>query len=147
MQYAKLNYGETEMVLIKKPIADKFRDPTAVKILSTVDNEGNPNAAVIGSLFIIDDETIGFADMMVNKTKQNLNSNGKASVLIWVPPLASYQLKGSFEGWLKSGPIYDAFNSSPMMRLQNVGNAKAIGLIKVKEIYLSMMPKAGQRIA
>jgi predicted pyridoxine 5'-phosphate oxidase superfamily flavin-nucleotide-binding protein len=135
------------IVYIPKEICEKFSNPNAVKILGTVDAEGNPNVAIVSSLFIIDRETIGFADMQLVKTKKNLDATKKAAVLVWVPPGSCYQLKGAFEGFQRSGPIYDAVSNSATLRFLTTTNPRGIGAIKVESIFLSQPPMPGHRIA
>jgi predicted pyridoxine 5'-phosphate oxidase superfamily flavin-nucleotide-binding protein len=145
------------MVKMHKSVQDTFREPFVIKILGTVDAEGKPNSAYVGSLFVVDDETLGFADTMMVKTKQNLEKTKMASVLVYTPsssPLSGllggmscYQVKGTFGGWQTSGPLYEEYNNTLAVRLNNTTNAKAIGLIKVEEVYLSMGPIPGKRIA
>ena len=135
------------MVSIPKEICEKFSNPNAVKVLGTVDAGGIPNVAIVGSLFIIDKETLGFADMQLVKTKKNLEATKKAAVLVWVPPGSCYELKGTFEGFQKSGPIYDAISNSPTLRFLTTTNPRGIGAIKVESIFLSQPPLPGHRIA
>lgn len=145
------------MVKMHKSVQDTFKEPFALKILGTVDTSGKPNTAYVGSLFVVDDETVGFADTMMVKTRQNLEGTKRVSVLVYKPALsasstllggiACYQLKGTFEGWQTSGPLYEEYNNTLAIRLNNSTNARAIGLIKVEEVYLSMPPIPGKRIA
>lgn len=135
------------MVIIPKEICEKFSNPNAIKVLGTVDAEGNPNVAIVGSLFIIDRETIGFVDMQLLKTRKNLEATKKAAVLVWVPPSSCYELKGTFEGFQKSGPLYDAISNSPAVRFLTTVNPRGIGAIKVESIFLSQPPLPGYRIA
>lgn len=135
------------MVAIPKQICEKFNNPNAIKILGTVDSDGTPNVAIVGSLFVVDPERLGFADMQLLKTKKNLQATKKAAVLLWVPPAVCYELKGTFEGWQTTGPLYEALNSSSLLRYMTAVNARGVGTIKIDSIFLSQLPLPGRRIA
>ena len=58
-------------------VIDIFNDPEASKVLATKDAEGKLNVVPIGTMVAIDEETIGFADVMLGKTRKNLETTGK----------------------------------------------------------------------
>ncbi|MGQ9722928.1 MAG: pyridoxamine 5'-phosphate oxidase family protein, partial [Candidatus Jordarchaeum sp.] len=122
-------------------------NPASIKFLATVDSEGKPNAVVIASLVAIDDETLAFADLMINKTKENLLNTKKVAATVYKPAMNSFQVKGTFMGFQNSGLLIDIFNSVDQIRLNTVSNIDSIGLIKVEEVYFAQMPFPGRRIA
>jgi hypothetical protein len=130
-----------------KEIMEPFNNPRAVKFLATVDEDGKPNNAMIGSMMAVDEETLAFADMMMKKTRVNLESTGKVAATVWKPAMASFQVKGKFAGWVTAGPIIDMYNQPDPIRLSVTSNVDKVGLIKVEEIYLSQMPFPGRRLA
>jgi len=71
-----------KMVKMPPKVLEKFMDLNTIKFMATVDDEGKPNVAYILSMIAIDDETLAFADLALNKTKKNLLSNGKVAVSV-----------------------------------------------------------------
>jgi len=135
--------------LAKMPrvVQDLFNDLNAIKFLATVDAEGKPNVVMISSLVAIDEETLAFADLMMNKTKKNLLTTKKVAATVFKPPLASYQVKGTFEGFQTSGFLVDVFNEHELLRHSSYMNVKQAGTIRVEEVYLAQLPTPGKRIA
>lgn len=130
-----------------KVVQDLFNDPDAIKFLATVDTEGKPNVVMISSLVAIDEETLAFADLMMNKTKKNLLATKKVAATVFKPPMASYQVKGTFEGFQTSGFLVDVFNEADQLRYSSYLNVKQAGTIRVEEVYLAQLPIPGKRIA
>lgn len=135
------------MAKMPKEVMELFNNPASIKFLATVDSEGKPNAVVIASLVAIDDETLAFADLMINKTKENLLNTKKVAATVYKPAMNSFQVKGTFMGFQNSGLLIDIFNSVDQIRLNTVSNIDSIGLIKVEEVYFAQMPFPGRRIA
>lgn len=132
---------------IPKLVMDKFNDIHAIKFLATVDSEGIPNTVPIGSLIAADEETLAFADMLINKTKKNLLATKKAAATVYKPPMTAYQVKGTFQGFQTSGPLIEMYNGQEMMRLSTISNVSSVGIIKVEEVYFAQAPFPGKRIA
>jgi predicted pyridoxine 5'-phosphate oxidase superfamily flavin-nucleotide-binding protein len=139
------------MAKMPKQVMDLFNDPEAVKFLATVDAEGRPNCAIIASLMAPGDEILVFADMMINKTKKNLTDTKKVAATVYKAPWSSYQVKGTFEGFQRSGPLYDMAQAlskeTPLLKGKVYFYIKQVGVIRVEEVYLSQVPIPGKRIA
>jgi predicted pyridoxine 5'-phosphate oxidase superfamily flavin-nucleotide-binding protein len=139
------------MAKMPKQVMDLFNDPEAVKFLATVDAEGKPNCALIASLMAVGEDMLVFADMMMNKTKENLQDTGKVAATVYKAPWSSYQVKGTFEGFQRSGPLYDMAQAlskeTPMLKGKVYFYIKQIGVIRVEEVYLSQVPIPGKRIS
>jgi len=134
------------MAKMPKEVIDLINDREAVKVLATCDNAGTLNAVPKGSLGVVDEETLVFADIMGNKTNVNLKATGKAVVLaIKMKPLAAYQIKGTFKGFQNSGPLFT--NIAKMAKETQNMDVKAVGTIKVDEVYSAAPPKPGAKIA
>ena len=67
------------MAKMPKQVMDLINDPEAVKFLATIDAEGKPNCALIASLSAASEDTLIFAELMMNKTKKNLISTRKVA--------------------------------------------------------------------
>ena len=139
------------MAKMPKQVMDLFNDPQAVKFLATVDAEGKPNCAFIASLMAPGEDILIFADMMMNKTKKNLTDTKKVAATVYKAPWSSYQVKGTFEGFQRSGLLYDMAQAlskeSPQLKGKIYFYIKQIGVIRVEEVYLSQVPIPGKRIA
>lgn len=126
------------MAKMPKEVMDLFSDLESFKILVTADSAGKPNAVPKGSLIAVDEETIAFADIMGEKTNANLKANKKVAIIVSKTRPAVYQIKGTFQGYQTSGPLFDKFTAMLEPRKMK---PKAAGTIKVEEVYSSMPPK------
>ena len=63
---------------------------------------------------------------------------------IQVPPIG-YQLKGTFQGFQTSGPLFDSF-AGEVKKMLNL-DITAVGVIKVDEVYSAAPPNAGAKLA
>lgn len=134
------------MAKMPKEVMELFNDPTASKVLCTVDPQGEINAAPKGTLRAIDEETLAFADIMGKRTRENLEATKKAvAVAFKYQPLSGYRIKGTFLGFQTSGELFEAISKQvkEMLKL----DTRAVGLIRVEEVYALLPPKAGERIA
>jgi len=139
------------MANMPKQVMDLINDPDSVKFLATVDAEGKPNCALIASLSAASEDMLIFADLLMNKTKKNLISTKKVAATVYKAPWSSYQIKGTFEGFQRSGPLYDMAQAiskeSPLLKGKVYFYIKQIGVIRVEEVYLSQTPSPGKKIA
>jgi len=123
--------------MMNKETIDLLNDQAASKVLATVDSEGIPNVVPKGSISAIDEKTIVFADLFGDKTNKNLEETKKAAIAVF-KGMKGYQLKGRFQGFQKSGPIFDKFSEAIK---SNLGiNIKRVGIIEIEEIF-DLTPK------
>jgi predicted pyridoxine 5'-phosphate oxidase superfamily flavin-nucleotide-binding protein len=128
------------MAKMPKEAMDMFNDPTASKVLGTIDETGVLNIAPIATLRAVNDETIAFGDIFGGKTKKNLEKTKKAvSVAFKSTPPVGYQIKGTFVGWQTSGPLFEMLDT----RVKEIVKIriKRVGTIKVEEVYSIGMPE------
>lgn len=134
------------MARIPKEVMDVFNDPSSAKVLATAGTVLEINAVPKGSLRAIDDELIAFADMFGDKTNKNLGVNKKVAALAFkMDPVAGYQIKGTFQGFQTSGELFDRFAKEIKERIKM--DIKAVGTIKVDEVYAVAPPQPGKKIA
>ena len=136
------------MAKMPKEVMDLINErPLVPKVLATCDNSGKLNAVSKGSLFAIDDETLAFADIWGNKTNANLNATNKAALSVFKmgESLAGYQVKGTFQGFQTLGPLFDNF-AQQVKQMLNL-DIKAVGVIKVDEVYSAAPPNPGAKLA
>jgi len=86
---------------------DKRNGPA---ILTTVDDGGTPNTIYVTCVALYDDGTILIADNYFDKTRRNILSGTKGSLLFMAEDNTTYQIKGSI-GYHTSGPMFDHMKS------------------------------------
>lgn len=115
--------------------------------VSTATKDGVPNVAPKGSIRLMDEETLLFADLFPGKTSENLSENPNISVAFVKPDtFEGYQIKGKAQV-MTSGKIYEktveAIKNAPM----DLPKPHAAVVIKVEKVYnLAPGPEAGKRV-
>ncbi|MFC2017854.1 pyridoxamine 5'-phosphate oxidase family protein [Chloroflexota bacterium] len=135
------------MAKMLKVIVDLLNDPQSSKVLATSDVVGTVNVVPKGTLAAVDDETLVFGDIMGDKTNANLKANNKVAVAVFkmqMPPVG-YQVKGTFQGFQTSGPIFDTLSNRVKQALNL--DIRSVGIIRVDEIYSAAPPNPGARLA
>ena len=134
------------MAKMSKEVMDVFNDPKSVKVLATAGTILEIDAVPQGSLRALDQELIAFADIFGDKTNQNLKVNKKVAALaIRMDPVAGYQIKGTFQGFQTSGGLFDRFAKEAKEKIKL--DIKAVGTIRVDEVYAVAPPEPGKKIA
>jgi predicted pyridoxine 5'-phosphate oxidase superfamily flavin-nucleotide-binding protein len=134
------------MAKMSKEVMDVFNDPKSVKVLATAGSILEIDAVPKGSLRALDEELIAFADIFGDKTNQNLEVNKKVAALaIRMDPVAGYQIKGTFQGFQTSGGLFDRFAKEAKEKIKL--DIKAVGTIRVDEVYAVAPPEPGKKIA
>lgn len=103
------------------------------KFLATRSEEGVANVVPVLSLDAFDDGTLVFGEMMVWKTKRNLESDARVSVLVLAPDLRYWTIRGRFVGFERSGARFDRIAASPDARYNPYGSYRSAGVIEVLE--------------
>ena len=99
-----------------------------------------------GSLAAINEDTIAFADIFGDKTNRNLQLNKKVSALAFkTSPVAGYQVKGTFLGYQTARELFDRFAKTVKEKVKL--DIKAVGTIRVDEVYAVATPEPGKKIA
>ena len=128
-----------------KELFDKV--PTVV--LSTVSEEGIPNAVPVGAKKIIDDETILMSNQFFNKTLNNMKANPRVAVTFWEGH-EGYQLKGSVTIETTGQRFEDTARwIDEKSRKSGVPRkSKGAVILRIEEIYgLAPGPGAGKKLA
>lgn len=134
------------MVLITEEIKAQI-EKVGVCHLITAAKSGLPNAAPMGGLWVMDDDTIWIANNFMNKSAANVRDNPQEALLVWSREIGNcIQLKGT--ATLESGTPEHA-KMMEMMEAKKPGLPKKELLkLVVKEIYTCMPgPAAGSKIA
>jgi len=135
------------MAKMSKEVMDVFNDPSSAKVLATAGSTVlEVNAVPKGSLRAIGEDVIAFADIFGDKTNKNLQLNKKVSALAFkMSPVAGYQIKGTFLGFQTSGELFDRFAKEVKEKIKL--NIRAVGTIRVDEVYAVAPPEPGKKIA
>lgn len=131
-------------------ITEKMKEQIAaagVCHLITASKSGVPNAAPMGGLWVMDNDTIWISNNFMNKTAKNVRENPQVALLVWSREIGDcFQLKGT--ATLES-------DTEDYKKMRELMEAKKPGLPKkellkfvVQEIYTCMAgPDAGKKIA
>ena len=139
------------MVKIPDEVVELIKDKETPKIVTTVGQDGVPNATIKGSIMAIDDATLAFADLYGGKSRtfSNLKETKQVSVLVFkfpfAPPLAAYQIKGKFDQYLTSGPVFDQF--AKMIKELIGADITGVATMKVDSVYSQAPQDAGKKVA
>jgi len=132
---------------MSKEVMDVFNDPGSAKVLATAGSTAlEVNAVPKGSLRAVNEDTIAFADIFGDKTNKNLQLNKKVSALAFkTSPVAGYQVKGTFLGYQTSGELFEGF--AKMVKEKIKLDIRAVGTIRVDEVYAVAPPEPGKKMA
>ena len=135
------------MVKMSKEAIDDFNDPSSAKVLATAGSTVlEINAVPKGSLRAVSEDVIAFADIFGDKTNKNLQLNKKVSALAFkMSPVAGYQIKGTFLGFQTSGELFDRIAKGVKKKIKL--DIRAVGTIRVDEVYAVAPPEAGKKVA
>lgn len=106
---------------------DNRQDPV---VLTTVDRDGKPNAIYASCVSKFNEEILIVADNYFSKTRENILSGSRGSILFITKDGQSFQIKGRLE-YLKEGAFYEDMKKwNPRM---HPGHAAAV--LNVEEVY------------
>ena len=116
--------------------------------VATASRDGMPNVSIKGSLRVLDDEHLVFADLFSLKTRKNLEENPKVAVMVSNEATREgYQFKGTVE-LLTDGPAYERVLEELKKVPRKMPTPKYAVRITVQAIYdQSMGPNGGKQIA
>lgn len=99
-------------------------------VFSTVDKNGVPNAIYATCVSKFDEETIVIADNYFDKTRKNIQSGSKGSVLFITNEDKSFQVKGVVEYHTEGKFFNDMKKWNPT---KHPGHAATV--VKIEEVY------------
>ncbi|RJP20660.1 MAG: pyridoxamine 5'-phosphate oxidase [Candidatus Abyssobacteria bacterium SURF_5] len=126
----------------------EFLSQERLAYVATSNNEGFPNVVPKGSLGVLNDDQLVFADLYSQKTKRNLLQNPRVAIAVVNPPAyEGYQFKGVAQ-IVDSGPVFEkALELVDSVRMDRTKVKYAV-VITIEEVYdLSPGPESGKRIA
>lgn len=87
-----------------KQMFENLKEPATI---ATIDSDGKPNVSCKGTMAVLDDENLCYAEVMGLKTYQNLKNIPDVAVAITDrETFSGYQFKGTAEV-LEEGPLYE----------------------------------------
>ncbi len=116
--------------------------------VATASKDGTPNVAIKGSISVLDDEHLVFADLFSIKTRANLEENPKVAVMVAdIESMKGFILKGIAE-FITGGPLYDQIVEDINKRApKKLPLPKYIVKIAVDSIFnQSLGPNAGMAV-
>jgi predicted pyridoxine 5'-phosphate oxidase superfamily flavin-nucleotide-binding protein len=116
--------------------------------VATASTDGMPNSTPKGSVQVIDDSHLVFADLFSRKTRENLKVNTKVAVtVVDEKTYKGYQLKGVAE-LLTTGHIFEQVAEQLKKAPMKLPPVNYVVRITVDSIYdQSVGPDAGKQIA
>lgn len=115
--------------------------------VGTASRDGMPNIAIKGSLQVLDEEHLLFADLFSKKTRKNLEENPKVAVMVSdADTHAGYILKGKAE-LISEGPLYTRIAAELSKSPKKLPPPKYVVKIVVDAIYdQSLGPNSGDEV-
>ena len=110
--------------------------------------DGTPNVSIKGSLRLLDDEHLVFADIYSLKTRKNLQENPRVAIMVYEEASRrGYMFKGSAE-LLANGPLYDKTVENMKKVMPQLPAPNYVVKVTVESIYdQSGGPNGGKQIA
>lgn len=115
--------------------------------VATAASDGMPNTTPKGSVQVIDDEHVVFADLFSRKTRENLRANPKVAITVAdEATYKGYQIKGSAE-LLESGLLFDQVAEQLKKAPMELPPLQYVVHITVESVFdQSVGPEAGKQI-
>jgi len=134
------------MVSIPKHVQDFL--PGKLAWVATASLDGMPNATPKGSLKLLDEHHVSFADLFSLKTRKNLQENNKVAVTLVDPGTGKgYQIKGTAE-IIDSGALFEETSEQMKAAPKALPPVHHVVKITVESVFdQSVGPDAGKQIA
>lgn len=134
------------MVSIPKNVQDFL--PGKLAWVATASRDGVPNVTPKGSVKLLDDQHVVFADLFSLKTRKNLAENPKVAVTVAdTTSLKGYQIKGTAEV-VGSGALFDQTSKELQESKKGLPPVHYVVKIAVEAVFdQSVGPDAGKQIA
>lgn len=134
------------MVSIPKHVQDFL--PGKLAWVATASREGVPNVTPKGSLKLLDEQHVLFADLFSLKTRKNLLENNQVAVTVVDQATGKgYQIKGTAEV-TSSGALFEETSQQMKAMPRALPPVQHVVKIAVESVYdQSVGPDAGKQIA
>ena len=125
----KVKEGKNMAVLPEK-VSKAWDDREAAVVLTTVNSQGVPNAIYATCVSKFNEETLVVADNYFHKTRENILSGSRGSILFLTKGGEAYQIKGTLT-YCREGAIFD--DMKRWNPTKHPGHAAAA--LSVEEVY------------
>ncbi len=136
---------------MSQEVINLFQDPSVPKMVATIDKKGELNVTPKTSMTAVDAETLAFADLYgrTTRTFKNLEETKKVAIVAVkvpvAPPFTTYQVKGTFQKYHTSGPLFDQF-AKALKEAMGV-DITGVGTVKVDAVYSQAPQDKGKLIS
>jgi uncharacterized protein len=141
---------QTEDAIMSVKISQEIQEFLKGKVgwVATAARDGTPNVSIKGSLRVLDDEHLLFADINSLKTRKNLTENPKVAIMVYdSDSRKAYLFKGTVE-FASMGPLYDGMAQGMKQRMPQLPAPKYVVKVNVEAIFdQSGGPGGGTQIA
>ena len=122
--------------------------PGKLAWVATVSSSGEPNVTPKGTLKLLDEHHVTFADLFAGKTRQNLQGNPKvAATVADIATGKAYQLKGVAQ-LIESGDLFRRVVDEAKQAHQGIPEPRYVVSIAVESVFdQSGGPEPGKQIA
>jgi len=116
--------------------------------VATASKDGVPNVSIKGSLRMIDDGHLVFADINSKKTRANLEENPRVAVMVYdAASRRGFMIRGTTEQF-SSGPLYDQTTATIKKAMPQLPPPQYVVRITVESVWdQSGGPSGGRQIA
>lgn len=127
------------MVKLSQEVIELIKDTETVKVLATIDENGDPHAVFKRSLTVLDDGSIAYSEAL-ESSQSNKNMvrsiwfNKSVSITIRGRNGLSYQIKGEAAKCITTGNIFKQFYIAKRQRSGPESDIAAVWIITPKEI-------------
>jgi hypothetical protein len=104
------------------------------KFLATRDAAGIPNVVPVISLEAADEHTIIFGEMMIWKTRRNLEADARVSILVLSADLKAWTIRARFVEFQRGGAYFDHIMESENIRYNAYSGIRSAGVIQVLDV-------------
>ena len=94
------------MAVLPEKVSKAWDDREAAVVLTTVNSQGVPNAIYATCVSKFNEETLVVADNYFHKTRENILSGSRGSILFLTKGGEAYQIKGTLT-YCREGAIFD----------------------------------------
>lgn len=106
-----------------------------ISYVATSNKNGVVNVSPKGSIYVVDDETLAFADLYSKKTRENLKVNPHIAIaVVDIKGLKGFQFKGRAE-LLEEGNLYNDVVCYLQTLPMTLPDPQYVVKIKVEEIF------------
>jgi predicted pyridoxine 5'-phosphate oxidase superfamily flavin-nucleotide-binding protein len=116
--------------MLPRTVSEAWDNHEGPIVMTTVNRKGVPNAIYATYAKKLDDGRIAVADNYFSKTRENIQTGSKASILFITKDSKSYQIKGPIE-YIQEGRIYEDMKTW----VESKHPCVAVALVRAEEAY------------